>query len=196
MVLNFSRHRNIAFWLLLTSFFMTAGCSQDPKTNNPNPIASASAFLQGDDLYARASLQPAFSKAILETLLHGEPIRVTYHFSFFRRQQYLPDLPLAKVSFSKSLRLRLVTQRYEMHDLSTNKIHYTPYSEDAIRFFSNPRFVLLGKNANLKKESSYWLRVAFKIDHQGMSPLFRTLKQWLTIDQAMDYHYDVDFVKQ
>jgi hypothetical protein len=196
MVLNFSLYRSIAFGLMFSGLLITAGCSQDPKKKNPNPIATASAFLQGDDLYARASLQPIFSKAVLATLLHGEPIQVTYHFSFFRRQQYLPDLPLAKVSISKSMRLRLVTQRYEMHDLSTNKINYTPDSEEAIRFFSNPRFVLLGKNANLKKESSYWLRVAFKIDHQGMSPLFRTLKQWLTIDQAMDYYYDVDLLKQ
>ncbi|MBF0444060.1 MAG: DUF4390 domain-containing protein [Magnetococcales bacterium] len=193
MVLNFSRYRCIAFGLMLSGLLLTSGCSQEPKKKAPNPIATASAFLQGDDLYARASLQPFFSKAVLATLLHGEPIQVTYHFSFFRRQQYLPDLPLAKVSISKSLRLRLVTQRYEMHDLSTNKIHYTPDTEEAIRFFSNPRFVLLGKNANLKKESGYWLRVAFKIDHQGMSPLFRTLKQWLTIDQAMDYQYDVEF---
>ncbi|MBF0379944.1 MAG: DUF4390 domain-containing protein [Magnetococcales bacterium] len=195
MVGNSSQFRNITIGFMLCLLLLTVGCSQEPKKKSTNPIATASAFLQGGDLYARANLHPKFSQAVLTALLHGEPIQVTYHFSFFRRQQYLPDLPLAKVALSKSLRLRLVTQRYEMHDLSTNKIHYTPYPDDAIRFFSNPRFVLLGRNANLKKESSYWLRVNVEIDHRGMSPLFRTLKQWLTIDQAMDYHYDVDFFK-
>jgi hypothetical protein len=186
------------YWGLVSPFLfclilLTTGCSSESQPQVVNPIAKASAFLQGGDLYARAGLNPEFSKHIISALHHGEPMQATYHFSFYRHQEYLPDLPLAKVTIKRRLRLRLVTERYEMHDLNSDQIHYTEDKDKAISFFSNPRFVLLGKNAHLKKEHSYWLNIDFEIDHKGMSPMFRTLKQWLTFDRGRDYKFSVDF---
>lgn len=180
---------------LLTTSLLVSGCSGSSQNTEPTPIADASAFIQGDDLYARASLNPRFSKHVIMALRHGEPMQATYRFNFFRYQTLLPDLPLAKISIKKRLRLRLVTQKYEMHDLNNNRINYTSDPEEAIRFFSNPRFVLLGKEVHLKDEFRYWLQVEFEIDHQGMSPMFRTLKRWLTIDHTIDYQFRVDYEK-
>ena len=179
-----------ALLLILT---LVTGCGDGSQSTATNPIAKASAFLQGGDLYARTSLNQEFSKKVILALQHGEPMQATYRFSFFRRQEHLPDLPLAKVTIKKRLRLRLVTQKYEMHDLSNGQIHYTQYEEEAISFFGNPRFVLLGKEAHFKKEFRYWLKVEFETDHQGMSPMFRTLKRWLTLDQTIDHQISVDF---
>ncbi len=180
------------FSALLLFSLLLGGCSEKAPVK-ANPIAEASAFIQGGDLYARTALDPKYSKLVFSALRHGEPMQATYRFSFFRHHPYLPDYPLAKVSIKKRLRLRLVTKRYEMHDIKTGEIHYTPDKEIAVRFFSNPRFVLLGKEAQLRPNHRYRLRVEFELDHQGMSPMFRTLKRWLNLDQNTDYQFEVDF---
>ncbi len=181
-----------ALLIFCLALFITA-CENQPPQQIVNPIAKASAFIQRGDLYARASLNQEFSRHIISALHHGEPMPATYHFSFYRHQEFLPDLPLTKVTIKRRLRLRLVTERYEMHDLDSDQIHYTPDVDKAISFFSNPRFVLLGKEVNLKPEYRYWLHVEFEIDHKGMSPMFRTLKHWLTLDKNTDYQLSVDF---
>ncbi|MBF0358584.1 MAG: DUF4390 domain-containing protein [Magnetococcales bacterium] len=196
MVEKSSLHKGFTAQLLLFLLLITTtGCSNNQHQQSANPLDKAAAFVRGGDLYARASLKHEFSKKIIDTLLHGEPIQASYHFTFFRNQNYLPDLPLAKVSIIRRIRLHLITRKYEMHDLTTNKINYTPDSEEAIRFLGNPKFVLLGKNANLKSESNYWLNVKFEIDSHGMSPVFRTLKRLLTLNQATDYQLSVDYIK-
>ncbi|MBF0448622.1 MAG: DUF4390 domain-containing protein [Magnetococcales bacterium] len=191
-------HRPCRFSFAALTFFILSslllgGCGDKNQLLDENPITEATAFIQGGDLYARAKLNAEFSKKIIAALRHGEPIQTLFRFSFYRHQRVLPNLPLAKVIVKKQIHLRLVTQKYEMHDVSSGQIRYTPDEEEAIRFFGNPRFVLLGREVHLQPEFRYGLKVDFDVDYQGMSPLFRTLKQWLTLDRSEDYHFQVDF---
>lgn len=181
-------------WAPALMLLLLAGCNAAPPgTSVVDPITQASAFIHGEDLYARATLDGAFSRQVILALRHGEPMQATYRFHFLRRQTLWPDLPLAKVTIRRRIRLRLITKKYEMHDMDTGQIHYTSDPEKAIRFFGNPRFVLLGKEAHLKKEAHYELHVEFEWSHQGMSPQFQTLKRWLNLDQTITHSLNVDY---
>lgn len=157
-------------------------------------IQRASAFAQGDNLYARAELDDLYLSTMMALLRHGEPLLVTYRFRFYRLHDWLPGLRLSQVVLKRRLRLRLITRRYEMLDIKTGRIQYTGSVEDAKEFMGAPSYVLLGKGARqLAVSQRHRLDVDLTIEHEGTLQLFRVLDQWLSFGYINKFSFQSDY---
>lgn len=173
-------------------------CAEVDGVLSPRAIQQASAFVQGNALYAKAELNPSYLQKILGLLRHGEPILATYHFRFYRVHAWLPGLRLAHATLKRRLRLRLITRRFEMLDLPTGRIQYTGNPDEAMGFLGAPHYVFLGTlssqgGGRLSPDHRYRLNVDLTMEYEGMLHLFRVIDQWLMFGQQSNFSFQSDY---
>lgn len=172
-------------------------CEEGMRSAPPKVIQHASAFVQGNGLYARAELDPIYLEKITPLLRHGEPILATYRFRLYRLHDWLPGLRLSHVILKRRLRLRLITQRFEMLDVQTGQIQYTANPEDAMEFLGAPHYVFLGylpgKTKRLSPAHTYRLNVELTIKHEGTLHVFRVLDHWPTFGASSGFSFHAPY---
>ena len=169
-------------------------CAESIPTPQPGAIQQASAFFQGNRLYAKADLDPVYLSKLIGLLRHGEPIVATYRFRFYRLHAWLPPLRLSHVILKRRLRLRLITQSYEMLDLQTGQIQYTHDPEEGVEFMGSPNYVFLGAvGVPLSLDHKYRLSVDLTMEHEGLLHIFRVLDHWATLGQSGGFTFQADF---
>jgi hypothetical protein len=104
-----------------------------------------------------------------------------------------PDARLAKVVMSRRLQFRLITRRYEMLDLVSGQLAITADAEEALDFLGNLRYVsLLGPEnagtAGVPTPHDWHLMVDFRMEREGVSPLFRILNRLLAWQPIIESH--------
>ncbi|HIJ83092.1 MAG: hypothetical protein HW380_1589 [Magnetococcales bacterium] len=170
------------------------GCDNGPpRTSDVNPIEEVSVFQQGDKLYASARLRSDYLNRILKESGHGEPLVANFRFDFYRQQKYFPDLRLSHENVQRRLRLRLITERFELLELPQKRMQYTPDEDEAMSFFGVPRYIILGSGVHLPLGNRYYLRVAFSEEHQGMSWILGGLNRLLTMTPPEIYEKTIEF---
>ncbi|MBF0214429.1 MAG: DUF4390 domain-containing protein [Magnetococcales bacterium] len=183
---HFIIRRPAVTWIVLLTI-LVAGCGREPQPTPPNAIQEATPFLQGEKLFAKASLTPAFLTRIVQQLKQGEPLLATYRSRILRRHDWLPDLLLLDKEIQRHIRMRLITERYEMREENTGLVHYTSDENEAQNFFGNPRFILLHGRFRPLPHTRYQLETRVSLTHEGMSRMFRFLDRWLALNQPMDF---------
>lgn len=163
-------------------FLFLGGCSDlAHEGSSVNPIEEVTVFKQEDKLYASVRLRSDYLDAVFKETESGEPVLAYYRFDFYRHQDHFFDKLLGHEVVQRRLRLRLVTQRYEMIKIPTNELQYTAEENEAISFLGAPRYILLGTGITITPNERYYLTVGFTLEHQGMSWVLGVLKCWLTL---------------
>ncbi|MBF0110030.1 MAG: DUF4390 domain-containing protein [Magnetococcales bacterium] len=158
------------------------GCNfVSTESTADNPIAEASVFQQGNALYATIRLQPEYLDQLLREMDHGEPVQATYRIEFYRAQDWFFDRRLSQQVVHRRLRLRLITQRFEMTELPQKRLQYTADEDEAMSFIGFPRYIFIGSTVGLPRDHRYYLNVGFSVEHQGMSWVLGVLNRILTM---------------
>lgn len=126
---------------------------------------------------------------IKRLLKHGEPLMASYHFRLTRLHPWLPNTRILQHQVNRHMRMRLITQRYELRDADKKQIHYATNESEAMQFFGNPRFILLHNRVKLLEGVRYQLETRVTITHEGMSSMFQFLDRWLALNQSMNFVY-------
>ncbi|MBF0417437.1 MAG: DUF4390 domain-containing protein [Magnetococcales bacterium] len=175
--------------LLIAWTLGIAGCEK-PNSKTPAPvIQQAEAFLQGEKLLARVTLDPTFLDRLSENLQQGEPLLATYRFRLIRKHPWLPNAHILDRQILRLIRMRLITERYELQENQQRLVHYTTDENEALQFIGNPRFLLLHPRFKPLPDTEYILETRVTITHEGMSRMFRFLDRWLTWHQPMDFFH-------
>lgn len=172
--------------LLLTACNST---SEEPS----GVIHRASIYQTGERVYARALLHPSHQGQILGMLHQGEPLLAEYRFRFFHLNTLLPDQKLADVTIRRRARFRLVMQRYELEDVDRGQLFFTTDPDEAIRFFAQPRYIELEEVGALEKGEKFRLEVRYRLEHEGVSRMFRDLNRWLSFWERTDHRYFAEY---
>ncbi|MBF0261176.1 MAG: DUF4390 domain-containing protein [Magnetococcales bacterium] len=168
---------------------MIAGCEK-PRSESPTPIIQvAEAFMQGEKLLARVTLEPSLLERLGENLQQGEPLLATYRFRLIRKHPWLPHAQVLDREILRHVRMRLITERYELQENQQRLVHYTTDESEALQFIGNPRFLLLHPRFRPLPDTGYLLQTRVSITHEGMSRMFRFLDRWLTWHQPMDFFH-------
>ncbi|MBF0191668.1 MAG: DUF4390 domain-containing protein [Magnetococcales bacterium] len=175
-------------WIALLAILLS-GCGKDPLPTPPPVIQEASLLLQGDKLFAQVSLTSAFQTRIGQQLKQGDPLLATYRFSVMRQPKWLPDTRILDKEIQRHIRMRLITERYEMREENSRLVHYASSEHEAMNFFANPRFIPLHGRFKPLPGMRYQLRTHVSITPEGMSRMFQLLDRWLTLNQSMDFFH-------
>ncbi|MBF0428909.1 MAG: DUF4390 domain-containing protein [Magnetococcales bacterium] len=176
-------------WIALLTILLS-GCGYAPPTPpEPNAILSANAFFQKQQLFAQVTLNPLFIAKIKQQIQQGEPLQATYTLNLIRKHPWLPDIRILQRTIQRHMRLRLITQHYELLEGNNGLLHYATHENEALQFFGNPRFILLHPRVQLLPGVRYQLETHVSITHEGMSRLFQLLGRWITTDQPLDFVY-------
>ncbi|MEO5346011.1 MAG: DUF4390 domain-containing protein [Magnetococcus sp. YQC-9] len=166
-----------------------SGCGKN-HTSDPTPvIQQAHAFTQGEKLFAQLSLDPRLLDRLGDNLKQSEPLQATYHFRLLRKHQWLPNAHILDTEIQRHIRMRLITERYELQEGHKGLFHYTTDENEALQFIGNPRFLLLHPRFRLLPDTGYILQTRVTITHEGMSRMFRFLDRWLQLNQPMDFFH-------
>ncbi len=177
------------FWLLIG----LTGCALSDDPPPVRVIQSASAILEGQKLYAQLALDSDYLANLMNLLKHGEPIVAHYRFRFYRLNDWLTDSRLLQVTIKRRLQLRLISERFEMLDLTNDQTHFTSDPEEAMSFIGQPRYIPLSDQVRLRPERRYRLEVRLNLEHEGMSSTYRLLNRWLSIGQSGDFQFQSPF---
>ncbi|MBF0436723.1 MAG: DUF4390 domain-containing protein [Magnetococcales bacterium] len=168
--------------ILPVLLLLLGGCSDlSHEDSSVNPIEEVTVFKLDDTLYASVRLSSDYLDAVFKETESGEPVLAYYRFDFYRHQDHFFDKLLGHAVVQRRLRLRLITQRFEMMKLPKNELQYTADENQAMSFLGAPRYVLLGTDIPLSADERYYLSVGFTLEHQGMSWVLGVLKRWLTL---------------
>lgn len=176
---------SVLFWTL-----MIAGCEKPHSDTSTPVIQQAEAFFQGEKLLARVTLDPALLERLGENLQQGEPLLATYRFRLIRKHPWLPNAHVLDKQILRHVRMRLITERYQLQENQQRLVHYTTDESEALQFIGNPRFLLLHPRFKPLPDTDYMLQTRISITHEGMSRLFRFLDRWLTWHQPMDFFHE------
>ncbi len=181
-------------WYGLLTVLLLSGCRPAADSDPANPIQEATVSLQGATVYGQARLSEAFLDGALEMLRQGEPLLAVYRFDFFTPRSLLPDKELAEVTLRRRLRLHLITEQFELQDISREQTLYSDDPEEALLFLGAPRVILL--NGALGAEQPvplpergrrHVLEVRFRLQREGVSSMFRILTSLFTFWKPSDY---------
>ncbi|MBF0146928.1 MAG: DUF4390 domain-containing protein [Magnetococcales bacterium] len=167
--------------IAVIALFLLCSCGTTPPDDPANPIVEVSIFQQGEDLFANVRLDSKYLDERLKEMGHGEPVLASYRFEFYRQQDNFFDLRLSHQIIQRRVRLRLITQRFEMMDLPQRRLQYTADEDEAMNFFGAPRYIHIGSEVQLPKNNRYYLKVGFTVEHQGMSWVLGVLNRLLTM---------------
>ncbi|MBF0153825.1 MAG: DUF4390 domain-containing protein [Magnetococcales bacterium] len=167
----------------------------------PNPLREVAASLQGSSLYAQALLSPEFQRETLELLKQGEPIQATYRFRLREGRTLLPDREVSRLTLQRRLRLHLITQRFEMQDITRGQTSYTDDDDEALQFLGHPRDVLLEERGSKNRAATnfpvsgrrYFLEARFELEREGISRPLRFLNRLFTFWRPVDYRLETEF---
>ncbi|MBF0426078.1 MAG: DUF4390 domain-containing protein [Magnetococcales bacterium] len=174
---------------------------QGGGTPPPSPLREVVASLQGNALYAQAALSPEFQREALALLKQGEPILVTYRFRLREGRSLVPDREVSWLKLQRRLRLRLITQRFEMQDISSGQIAYTDDDDEALQFLGHPRNLLLEGHGDKRGAAAsnfllpgrrYFLEVRFELEREGISRPLRLLNRLFTFWRPVDYRLETE----
>ncbi|MBF0273239.1 MAG: DUF4390 domain-containing protein [Magnetococcales bacterium] len=178
--------RPVTAWIALLAILLS-GCGRDPLPENTPVIQEASPVFQSDKLFAQVSLNPTFQDKIELQLKQGDPLLATYRFTVMRLHEWLPNVRILDKEIQRHIRMRLITERYELREENSSLVHYTSDEDEAMSFFANPRFILLHSRFKPLPGVHYQLQTRVSITQEGMSRMFRLLDRWLTLNQSMDF---------
>ncbi|ABK43266.1 hypothetical protein Mmc1_0745 [Magnetococcus marinus MC-1] len=182
--------------VLLLPLLWLSACSDRPVEERMMVIESVEAVVRGDTLYARAKLSKEYQNTLKARLNSGQPVLVSYHFTLTRHNRWLPDHTFARGQVIRKLRYHLITQRYEMEDVTKQHISYTQEPSEALNFLCQPRYVPLTQSGSLGgilvaskagQLSDFILHSRFERHRQGMSRMFRVLFRLLTFWEPLTY---------
>ncbi|MBF0136351.1 MAG: DUF4390 domain-containing protein [Magnetococcus sp. DMHC-1] len=182
---------------LLLLFFLTA--CQTEHAPPPNPLREVVASMQGNNLYAQATLTPAFQREALELLKQGEPILAAYRFRLLEVRTLLPDREVSRLKLKRRLRYHLITQRYEMQEITRGQTYYTDDDDEALQFLGHPRNILLEERKTgatthfLLPGRRYLLETHFELEREGISRPLRFLNRLFTFWRPVDYRLVTEF---
>ncbi len=185
------RRRNRGFWPALWLLLLLNGCM--PSDSPPKAIQSAAAVLEDEALFAQAALSPDYLNHLLKLLKHGEPIVARYRFRFYRVNDWLGDYRLLQVIIKRRLRLRLISERFEMLDITNDRTHLTSDPEEAMGFIGHPRYIPLSGRVRLRPDRRYRLDVHLDVEHEGMSDTYRLLNRWLSFGHSGAFSFQSPF---
>lgn len=169
---------------------LLSGCSE--KTSHAsqiNTILSANAYFQNEQLYAQATLSPLFINQLRQMLKHGEPLLALYQFRLIRLHPWLPNTRILEHDIRRHIRMRLITERYELLDPQTGLIHYTTNEHEVMQFFANPKFILLHHRVKLLPDVRYQLETDLSITHEGISRMFQFLDRWFSLTHPLNFSH-------
>ena len=173
--------RNRPGWLHLSwLLFGLTACTPTPDADGRQVIRSASAFVQGGKLYAQAALDPGYLSELVPLLRHGEPIVADYRFRFYRINDWLPDSRLIQVSVKRRLQMHLITEHFEMLDISNGQTHYAGDPDEAMGFIGQPDYVPLSSRFRMIPGRRYRLETHLELEHGGMFGSNRLLNSWIS----------------
>ncbi|MBF0296309.1 MAG: DUF4390 domain-containing protein [Magnetococcales bacterium] len=173
--------------VLVTILLPGCGTRETHTPSLPNAIHSARVFLQDRQLRAEVVLNPELVKKIKELLRQGEPLQATYQFRLHRIHPWLPDPRLLQKEIHRHVRMRLITERYELMDEGRGLVQTVPDEEKAMQFFANPRSIPLHDRFVPLPGFRYRLTTRITITHEGMSRMFQFLDQWFLLSQQLDF---------
>ncbi|MBF0588733.1 MAG: DUF4390 domain-containing protein [Magnetococcales bacterium] len=184
-----------ASWLVAPLLLLfVAACSPHPHDQLPTDVfQTAGLSEQEGKLYAQVRLTDARLKDIFSVAQRGEPILVTYRFRLRQVRHWLPDPSAAELLVSRRLRLRLITERYEMRDLQTDDVRTTTDPDEARQFLGDLGFMPLMDAAALIAGEAYRLEIHFHSERDGVSRMYRILNRWLTFWKPDDYIHHVPY---
>lgn len=180
--------------LLLTLLLAACAPAEPEKPLRENAILSSTAFFQDEQLFAHVVLNPRFMHHLKGLLQQGEPLLATYQFRIHRLNDWLPDTLILRREIYRHLRMRLITQRYELLDELNGLVRYATDEDEAVQFLGNPRFVLLHKRVRLLPGVRYRVETRVSITHEGMSRMFQFLDHWLGLSQPLDFVHHAELI--
>ncbi|MBF0177487.1 MAG: DUF4390 domain-containing protein [Magnetococcales bacterium] len=167
----------------------------------PNPLREVVASLQGNNLYAQAVLTARFQREVLDLLKQGEPILATYRFRLREERAFFPDREVSRLKLRRRLRLHLITQRFEMQDITRGEVSYTDDDDEAMQFLGHPRNILLEEHGDkdgttgrfLDAGRRYFLEARFELEREGISQPLRFLNRLFTFWRPVDYRLETEY---
>ncbi|MEG3640003.1 DUF4390 domain-containing protein [Magnetococcus sp. PR-3] len=190
--------------LFLPLFWLTA-CADRPIEEQIPVLESVEAVVRGDTLYARAKLSKAYKNTLKERLNTGQPVLVSYRFTLIKHNRWLPNYEFAAAQIQRRVKLHLITERYEMEDLTEEAISYTQEPSEALNFLSQPRYVPLAQSKTLDgllvvakpdQFADFILHSQFERHRQGVSRMFRVLFRMLTFWEPLTYDKTAEYQLQ
>lgn len=185
---SLGRHPWRAGWFGL-ALLLTLGVGYAARSAGDGVIEKASVTYLGEQLTARAALNPSFQRQILDLLHQGEPLLAEYRFRFYQVRELLPDWELADVTIRRRVRFQLVTQRYSLEDPDRQQVFFTTDADEALSFFAQPRYIVMPGADQVTSGPAYQLQAVFRLEHEGVSRMFRNLNRWLTFWEPSDHVY-------
>ncbi|MBF0187238.1 MAG: DUF4390 domain-containing protein [Magnetococcales bacterium] len=176
---------------LIGLLLMVTACSSEPSPPVNTIIASAAVQVHGEEYYTEATLDNTFLSEVSALLQQGEPIVATYRFFLYQKSEGLlsNDLLLGSARIKRRLHRHLIRDRFELLDMDTEQIHFTPDADEALRFIGQPRYVPLWIQKPVRPQHPYVLEVTCRIERDGVSRVFRLLDRLINFWKPVEHHF-------